>query len=76
MASPWPITCIVGGYIFFVTGFGQRLMKDRKAYDLTTIINIYNIIQVFLNLFMGLGVSVICKCSYLIASDFCYCRRF
>ncbi|KAL7021732.1 hypothetical protein ACKWTF_011998 [Chironomus riparius] len=58
MQSPWLITCIVGGYVFFVTGFGQRLMKDRKAFDLTSIINIYNIIQVFLNLFMGLGALI------------------
>ncbi|XP_070504033.1 very long chain fatty acid elongase AAEL008004-like [Chironomus tepperi] len=58
MDSPWPIICIVGGYIYFVTGFGQRLMKDRRAFELTTIINIYNIIQVFLNLFMGIGAVI------------------
>lgn len=57
MESLWPVVTIVGGYIFFVTGFGQKLMKNRKAFDLTSIINIYNIIQIILNLFMGLGVS-------------------
>jgi hypothetical protein len=59
VGSSWPVICIVGGYIFLVTGFGQRMMKDRKAFDLTTVINIYNIIQIVLNFLMGFGVSVI-----------------
>lgn len=60
MESSWPIACIVGLYIFFVTGFGQNWMKTRKAFELTKIINFYNITQVFLNLSLGIGVSILC----------------
>lgn len=54
--SVWPIMIIVGSYMFFVNGFGQKMMKNRPAFELTTLINFYNISQVFLNLLFGIGV--------------------
>jgi GNS1/SUR4 family len=54
--SPWPVVAILTAYLWFVNGKGQRWMKERKPYELNSIINVYNIAQVFLNLYMGVGV--------------------
>lgn len=54
--SPWPVLAIVIAYLYFVRGNGQNWMKDRKALELNSIINVYNITQVFFNLYMGVGV--------------------
>lgn len=56
LQSPWPVLAIVGVYLFFVNGNGQNWMKDRKAYEFNSIINVYNITQVLLNLYIGVGV--------------------
>lgn len=56
LKSPWPVIGILAVYLYFVTGKGQKWMKDRKAFELSSIINVYNIVQVFLNLYMGIGV--------------------
>jgi hypothetical protein len=54
--SPWPVLAIIAAYLFFVTGRGQKWMQQRKAFELNSIINIYNIAQIFLNLYLGFGV--------------------
>jgi hypothetical protein len=43
---------IVSCYLFVVTGKGQRWMENRKAFELTSIINIYNILQVLANIYI------------------------
>lgn len=55
--SPWPMIGIVATYLFFVNGRGQDWMKDRKPFQLNSIINVYNVAQIFMNLYMGIGVS-------------------
>jgi hypothetical protein len=52
------VLSILAAYLYFVTGFGQRLMKDRKAYELKSIINAYNIVQIIVNFYLGMGVDI------------------
>jgi GNS1/SUR4 family len=56
MQSPWPVLGILAVYLYFVNGRGQNWMKDRKPFELNSIINVYNIAQIFLNLYLGFGV--------------------
>jgi GNS1/SUR4 family len=56
LKSPWPVVGILAAYLYFVNGRGQNWMKDRKPFELNSIINVYNIVQIFLNLYMGVGV--------------------
>lgn len=58
LKSPWPVLAILAAYLYFVNGAGQNWMKDRKPFELNSIINVYNIAQVFLNLYIGVGVSL------------------
>lgn len=44
-------------YVYFVNDWGQKFMKSRQAYDLSNIIQIYNLAQIFINLYIGLYVS-------------------
>lgn len=48
---------IVATYLYFVNGKGQDWMKDRKPFQLNSIINVFNVVQIFINLYMGFGVS-------------------
>lgn len=57
LKSPWPVLVILTAYLYFVTGVGQNWMKDRKPFEINSIITVYNIAQVFLNLYTGIGVS-------------------
>jgi hypothetical protein len=47
---------IIAAYLYFVNGKGQQWMRDRKPFELNGIINVYNVVQVFLNLYLGIGV--------------------
>lgn len=55
--SPMLIISLVAIYVYFVTHWGQRYMKNRPAYDLKNIIKVYNLIQIAVNLFIGVYVS-------------------
>lgn len=55
--SPIPIVGLVIIYVYFVTEWGPNIMKSRPAYDLKNVIKIYNLIQIFVNLFIGVYVS-------------------
>lgn len=57
VGSFWPITAIIFGYLYFVTGKGQELMRNRRPFELKNIIIIYNLFQIFLNLYTAVGVS-------------------
>lgn len=58
IGSPFPIIGLIGVYTYFVTILGPRWMQNRKAYDLKLIINIYNLFQIFANLYISVVVSV------------------
>ncbi|GLH03290.1 hypothetical protein R5R35_002941 [Gryllus longicercus] len=46
IASPVPGLTIIITYHYFVRSWGPRFMKDRKPFDLSTILLFYNFIQV------------------------------
>lgn len=56
LESPAPVLLIIIAYLYFVLGIGQKWMKQRKAFELNGIINVYNITQVLLCLYIGIGV--------------------
>lgn len=58
IGSPLPIVGLIIFYVYFVTEWGPKLMKDRKAFDLKGVIKIYNLIQIFANLYIGFNVSI------------------
>lgn len=58
LGSPIPIVILIVAYVYSVTIWGPNLMKPRKAYDLKGVIKIYNLIQIFTNLYIGIIVSV------------------
>lgn len=58
MTSPWTLIAVLGGYLYFVNDFGRKCMRDRNPFELKLVMNIYNLIQVFANLFMVVMVSV------------------
>lgn len=49
MGSPVPIVLVSFAYLYFVLGCGPRYMKDKQAYDLKTIIKLYNVFQIVSN---------------------------
>lgn len=57
LGSPIPIIVLIVSYVYSVTIWGPNFMKPRKAYDLKGVIKIYNLIQIFTNLYIGIVVS-------------------
>lgn len=52
------IIVLISLYVYFVTYWGQQYMKSRPAYDLKNIIKVYNLIQIVVNLYIGIYVSI------------------
>lgn len=50
--SPVPVLIILTLYLLFVSGRGQKWMKNRKPFELTRIMNCYNIFQVVANAYV------------------------
>ncbi|CAH2008600.1 unnamed protein product [Acanthoscelides obtectus] len=46
------LVVILVSYVYFCTKAGPRYMKDRKPYELKTVIQIYNLIQVFASMYL------------------------
>ncbi|XP_024884284.1 elongation of very long chain fatty acids protein 7-like, partial [Temnothorax curvispinosus] len=46
MESPGPMLCIVGAYLIFVLKAGPKMMEKRPAFQLNTVMILYNAIQV------------------------------
>ena len=46
---PWGLFGVVALYVYFVKWLGPRLMRDRKPFDLRTVMIVYNIFQVLLS---------------------------
>lgn len=46
MSSVWPTAFVAAFYLVLVYGFLPAYMKNRKPYNLTTTIRIYNIFQI------------------------------
>ena len=56
MSSPFPTLAIVASYIYFVKSLGPKLMKDVPAFDLKSVIIIYNIFQVLFSTYIVVKV--------------------
>lgn len=69
LRSPWPVAAIIVAYLYFVNGKGQSWMKDRKPFELNTVINVYNFLQIISNLYIGFGVSIEMM---IFTINFCY----
>ncbi|GLV35876.1 uncharacterized protein CBL_09906 [Carabus blaptoides fortunei] len=52
MSSPAPLLTIVATYLYFCMYAGPKYMKDRKPFDLKNTIILYNLVQVFLSVFL------------------------
>lgn len=52
LGSPWPMLAILSIYLFIVNGNGQRWMLNRKPFDLTRIINVFNLYQITANAYV------------------------
>lgn len=57
MRTPWPVIVLSFTYLLFVTIIGQRLMRNRKPFELFHFIRIYNLLMVLYNL-----------CSFILAN--------
>lgn len=62
LESQWSVLFILVAYIYFVTGKGQSWMEKRKPFELTKLINAYNIFQVVANLYVFL---MVCEAKYV-----------
>uniref|UniRef100_A0A8D8PU95 Elongation of very long chain fatty acids protein n=2 Tax=Cacopsylla melanoneura TaxID=428564 RepID=A0A8D8PU95_9HEMI len=52
MGSPTPLLLTLVSYLFFVTYLGPKLMENRKPYNISNIIKIYNCAQVICNFYL------------------------
>ncbi|XP_025997236.2 elongation of very long chain fatty acids protein 7 [Solenopsis invicta] len=49
VASFYQIPLIIFAYLYFVLEWGPKFMKNRSPYNLKTFMQLYNIIQIFMN---------------------------
>ncbi|XP_011175025.3 elongation of very long chain fatty acids protein 4 [Solenopsis invicta] len=52
MESPGPILCIISAYLIFVLKIGPKMMKNRPAFQLNTVMIAYNAFQVLFNIWV------------------------
>lgn len=57
MGKPWPIAALIVVYLYLVLVFGPRWMKNQTPFDLTRVINAYNVFQMLINLYIFSMVS-------------------
>lgn len=48
VGSPFPVLGMLIFYNYFVQKLGVKLMKDRKPFNLDRIIQVYNVVQIYL----------------------------
>lgn len=52
MGSPSPVLCIVGIYLIFVLKAGPKMMEKRPAFQLNTVMILYNAFQVLFSIWL------------------------
>jgi GNS1/SUR4 family. len=57
MNSPWYPASLTALYLYFVYNLGPKIMKKRPPMQLDTVIKLYDITQVILNLYVAIKVS-------------------
>lgn len=58
VGSPFILVCILTSYVYFVTKLGPQLMKNRAAFNLKTVMIIYNAFQIVINAFIFIEVTI------------------
>jgi len=58
MSSIYPTLALVAAYIYWVKIAGPKYMKDRKPFDLKSILIVYNLFQVIFSTWMFVGSLV------------------
>lgn len=76
LGSPIPILVILGTYLYFVKSIGPKWMQNRQPYNLQSVINVYNFLQIIINFYLGTFVSeqkkMASQQSILQCSVFCF----
>lgn len=57
MDNPLKVVLILGIYLSFVLNIGPKVMENRKAFSLRSVLLIYNFLQVILSLYIFFSVS-------------------
>ncbi|KAL6433261.1 hypothetical protein ACFW04_006453 [Cataglyphis niger] len=52
MGSPGPLICIIGIYLTFVLKAGPKMMEKRSAFQLNTVMIVYNAFQVLFSIWL------------------------
>ncbi|XP_011877661.1 PREDICTED: elongation of very long chain fatty acids protein AAEL008004 [Vollenhovia emeryi] len=52
MESPGPMLCIIGTYLIFVLKVGPKMMEKRPAFQLNTVMILYNGLQVLFSIWL------------------------
>jgi elongation of very long chain fatty acids protein 7 len=58
MGNPLQLFMIITGWLYFVLRIGPRYMADRKSMALNNLIQVLNIAQIAINLFLTYEASV------------------
>ncbi|XP_046960924.1 elongation of very long chain fatty acids protein 7-like [Vanessa cardui] len=66
--NPQKLIVLLACYLFFCLRLGPWYMKDRKPYQLKTVINVYNVFQIFISLYLFYEGTI-----YLFFTDFNFC---
>lgn len=53
MGSPGPMLCIVGTYLIFVLKVGPKMMEKKPAFQLNTVMILYNAFQVLFSIWLS-----------------------
>ncbi|XP_071649688.1 very long chain fatty acid elongase AAEL008004-like isoform X1 [Temnothorax longispinosus] len=65
MESPGPMLCIVSAYLIFVLKVGPKIMKKRPAFQLNTVLILYNAFQVLFSTIWLTGLILNVDIKYL-----------
>ncbi|GAB1862107.1 Elongation of very long chain fatty acids protein [Camponotus japonicus] len=73
MGSPGPMLCIVGTYLIFVLKVGPKMMEKRPAFQLNTVMILYNACQVLFSIWLS-SLILNADIKYLFSSHGCNSR--
>jgi elongation of very long chain fatty acids protein 7 len=54
-SSPVPVILLCAGYVVFTKYIGPRIMQNRKAYELRSVMIVYNLLNVLFNAYIFYG---------------------
>lgn len=57
VGSPLPVAGIIILYLYFVNSWGPKWMENRQPFDLKNTMSVFNLIQIFGNLYIMFAVS-------------------